>query len=972
MIELFVFRGQSFGWRQLRRVLGGYILFTLLSSCGGGGASEDPDIVGNGNSNSTSVFTKAEPGCMSCHEKIEQLHERVEIACTDCHGGDYTSDQKVAAHVQPSLPVINDSTVKPLNYDLPYERFVNPSNLRVVRDTCGNCHEPHVDWVMKSMMATSSGHHAGGLYLNGVDDTKTPTYATFAITDNDGDVPVEDGAVEGLIDLIDYDPDADQSEFATHYAAIPAQACARCHLWTRGKGYRGAHDQQGLYRADGCAACHMPYSNAGLSESADMSINHSEPGHPKIHRVTKAIPSEQCIHCHHRGARIGLSWQGKSQMPPGLPSGPGVIGTTDTKFNNNYHYSDSETNPIDIHGEAGLQCIDCHTQAGIMGDGNVYGHMDQATKIECRTCHGLPDKAATLIDKDGKPLNNVVRQDDGQVILTSKVTGKKHQVPQVEKIVDPDACEFNPLAAAAMNSNHLKEEGGLECYACHSSWMPNCFGCHFERDEGKTGLNLVTREEVIGKASTNNKMFVTMKHFALGLNSQSKISPFIVGCQPIADVTAADGTKKLDFVMPKTKVKGISGLAFNPANTHTTRGVGEVRKCAECHRSPPALGLGSGNYNLARTHSYLLSENSLRIYERWSQPNNPSFVKALDLPGNGKAIAVQANIVSGRADYIYVATGNTGVDIFDMQNGLPDEPVATIANVNAVDVIYAAGFIYVTNADNGINLYNVTNPFQPALVSSLAIAKIMSAKLWGIYLFVASGTDGLMVVDYADASNPVIRATVANINAEQVHLYAHFQKDNQYASRAYVIDPQVGIHVVDLLPNFESLVLVQTLPLVGVTAVDTYTRYKLADETTPSREHDYLYAVAGTNGLHVYDITLPDAIEKITQIELTGGIAQDIDVFSHPAPPGVDDYAFIASDGRGLQVVNLNNPLQPVLIGPVEALSASKVHVDVQELDRFIDEQGNELKENSHPGARPLNREELIRMLKADISVSNQ
>ena len=26
-----------------------------------------------------------------------------------------------------------------------------------------------------------------------------------------------------------------------------------------------------------------------------------------------------------------------------------------------------------------------------MGDGNIYGHMDQATKVECRQCHGTPD-----------------------------------------------------------------------------------------------------------------------------------------------------------------------------------------------------------------------------------------------------------------------------------------------------------------------------------------------------------------------------------------------------------------------------------------------------------------------------------------------------------------------------------------------------------------------------------------------------
>ncbi len=145
-----------------------------------------------------------------------------------------------------------------------------------------------------------------------------------------------------------------------------------------------------------------------------------------------------------------------------------------------------------------------------------------------------------------------------------------------------------------MNGNHLKDEGGLECYACHSAWISNCFGCHFQRDERLMGQDLVTREWQVGKASTNNKVFESLKHFSMGLNSEGRTSPYIVACQPIADVTAPDGSKILDFVMPTT-VNGLSGLALNPVNPHTVRGAGEVRTCAECHRSPPSLGLGSGN-----------------------------------------------------------------------------------------------------------------------------------------------------------------------------------------------------------------------------------------------------------------------------------------------------------------------------------------------------------------------------------------
>ena len=65
---------------------------------------------------------------------------------------------KEEAHVLPSLPVIMDQTIPPLDYDLPYQRFVNPTNLRVVDSVCGECHAEKVATVKKSMMAYISAN----------------------------------------------------------------------------------------------------------------------------------------------------------------------------------------------------------------------------------------------------------------------------------------------------------------------------------------------------------------------------------------------------------------------------------------------------------------------------------------------------------------------------------------------------------------------------------------------------------------------------------------------------------------------------------------------------------------------------------------------------------------------------------------------------------------------------------------------
>jgi len=905
------------------------------------------------------------PRCLMCHSEIENVTKnmaQMNLYCDFCHGGDPNGETIEDAHVFSDGTVTYNETIPPLNQDLEYQKWLNPSNLRVVDSTCGLCHPAHVDRVKKSLMATTAGHYAGGFYQNNVVDTKTPLYGTFAIEDTDGEVPFEEGAVESLEDLLLY-TGGDQTQFATHYAAVPSQACARCHLWSRGRGYRGAGEfgnVDGTYRADGCAACHMLYSNPGLSQSNDVMIDHTEGGHPRSHVITKAIPSEQCIHCHHRGARIGLNFTGRSQMPPRLPSGPGVPGTTDERFNKNYHYTVADTNPMDVHAAAGMHCIDCHTNNGIHGDGNIFGHMDQATKVECRTCHGLPNEAPSLIDNDGIPLTNVLQSLDDYV-LTSKVDGEQHIIPTAQDVV-----QSNPRAACAMNDNHLKANGGLECYSCHTSWIPNCFGCHFERDETKFGLNYVTGKFELGKVTTNNKIFESLRHFSFGLNSENRIAPYIVACHPIADVTAADGSKKLDFKMPITS-NGLSGLGHNPVQPHTVRGAGEVRDCAECHRSPAAIGFGSGLYTIARDSIYTVGGNGVEIYDRKTNPQLPLPDGNVPIIGQVESMAYKPNVVEGTVEYLYVAQGVDGVAIYDRESQTPDEVVGSI-DVNAIDVARVSRYLYVVEDGVGVHIYDNENPVETTYVASVDIPNANSVVPWGIYLFVSALDDGLAIVNIADHSNPFIATSIDDIFATDVYIYSHFQAGNDFAIRAYVADETAGVHVVDLLPDIEYPIVIDTLPTNSAMGVEVYTRWVEATDTEPSREHDYLYVAGSENGLDIYDITNPDGVYFVSNVIL-GGSAIDVEVVSQLAPPGVDDYAIIANLDLGLQVVNVTDPHNPIGVGTIpQEGGVSEVLVEVQQMDRFLGEQGETLKENSHPFTGTLSRSDIVRILSASIN----
>jgi len=134
-------------------------------------------------------------GCQSCHTQSDAhtMHRSpaVILGCTDCHGGNPTvrGDPNLAptapayvaarerAHVLPRYPIAwhYPSSANPtrtytlLNVEAPeYVRFINPSDYRVVRDSCGACHIEVIEAAERSLMATGAMLWGGASYNNGI------------------------------------------------------------------------------------------------------------------------------------------------------------------------------------------------------------------------------------------------------------------------------------------------------------------------------------------------------------------------------------------------------------------------------------------------------------------------------------------------------------------------------------------------------------------------------------------------------------------------------------------------------------------------------------------------------------------------------------------------------------------------------------------------------------------------------------
>ncbi len=133
-------------------------------------------------------------GCMTCHTATDEwtMHapRSVVLGCTDCHGGDVTVAAAGIAATDPRYVVLRDrahvlprypqawhfpSSANPkrsyilLNREAPeFVRFVNPSDYRVVRESCGACHIDTIVAAERSMMATGAMLFGGASYNNGI------------------------------------------------------------------------------------------------------------------------------------------------------------------------------------------------------------------------------------------------------------------------------------------------------------------------------------------------------------------------------------------------------------------------------------------------------------------------------------------------------------------------------------------------------------------------------------------------------------------------------------------------------------------------------------------------------------------------------------------------------------------------------------------------------------------------------------
>jgi hypothetical protein len=364
-----------------------------------------------------------------------------------------------------------------------------------------------------------------------------------------------------------------------------AKSCLRCHLNDFGE-----NKFTGDFRSSGCTACHMNYADDGLSKSDDPRINKETVPHPLKHEITGAVSLEQCTHCHYRGGRIGMSYQGYRESGGGgyNPPNPEVLGIAQHGHDAAYYLTDENVDndfdetPPDVHFEAGMTCIDCHTEQEVHGDGHLYADTMCVVKTECTDCHGTVRERAQL--SDARP--NLF-EEDGYFWLRKKTDGEVLPVSQVVDLVTPGNPLHSPEAERSMgvDANGFSHADEVECYTCHAGWSPSCYGCHIEVDFDRSARFQSTGVVTPG-APSGSRRFVVLNDLVLMRNSDGLLAPSMPAERFFLTVRHEGAVTSVNS-KPRTHVteddRTIAGFGQRPFNPHTTRRRSQFMACDRCH-----------------------------------------------------------------------------------------------------------------------------------------------------------------------------------------------------------------------------------------------------------------------------------------------------------------------------------------------------------------------------------------------------
>ncbi|MEZ5462295.1 hypothetical protein [Dokdonella sp.] len=716
-----------------------------------------------------------------------------------------------------------------------------------------------------------------------------------------------------------------------------------------------------------------------------------------------------------------------------------------------------------IHVDVGMQCVDCHFAQDNHGNGYLKAEVMGAVEIQCQDCHGTADALPTLktsgpaASKFGTNLL-LIRNPDGQkrfewvgddLIQRSAVTpGLEWTMSLVKQTADPVSGAYNEKATRAhtmaMGTDELKwgsdvpvderahGEDKMLCYSCHTSWTTSCGGCHLpiqanwkterHKYEGGYTRNFATYNPQVAR----DEMFFLGKHGGI---KDGKIAPVRSSSALVLSSTNIN-REKIYIQQPPVSSSGYSSQAFAPHYPHTERKT-ETRQCEDCHLSKnndnnaimaQLLLFGTKFIDFVGYNAWVGGEGQISAVQvtEWDEPQAvigsylqryayPDWyadhqARGQELPTAQKHSAGEANCLQLRGEYLYVAEGSNGTQVYD---------VASVANKGFSQKIITAPFSPL-GQDTAIKSRNATcitlsttQPVAPERnTGELMREKNKEQPMHPVYkyAFITDSFEGLIATDIGTLTdgeprnNYLTRAMTWNENG-----ILNGARHVATAGTVFYVAADAGIVVLDLDDPLQPR-LIKTIPIADARASQVQFRYlfvtaadglHVVDVTRPEDAREvpgamlplrdahklhvartYAYIANGADGLAIVDVTNPEKPFLYEMFNADGKLNDARDVVVGTTNASL--FAYVADGRNGLKVLQLTSPeSQPKFYGfapdPKPQLIAwyptDKAALSLSrglERDRAVDETGHQMAVFGRIGSRPFNLEEMRQLYLRD------
>ncbi len=669
------------------------------------------------------------------------------------------------------------------------------------------------------------------------------------------------------------------------------------------------HLERGMH----CADCHFQQDSHGTG------ILYNEP---------RAAVEIGCIDCHGT----------LREKANGITSGPAAM-------------------PITIRGEINLRQ---RNKKPLIGR--------DLTRLRFRSTDGrrLPVMEILTRDVKRKDANGVeVELKLGDVIQNSIVEPNKWwKVTQTNDTVTPGNPDYSEKSAYAKtmqrdnstwgNLSATEEmlahrESSMTCYACHTSWVTSCFGCHLGMEANRKMPNRHNEGGDSRNFTSYNFQVIRDDIFMLGKDGTvtgHKVAP--VRSSSAVLVSSRNQNREWIYHQQQTvSAEGFNGQAFNTHVPHTVRGK-ETQTCSDCHVSnqkdnnawlAQVMLQGTNFVNFMGRYVYVAGTHALEaiavtehdepqavygsnLHKLAYKDNFDKFVR-----GNRELTEVYENKgkpdvlqVQVRGEYAYVAAGKGGLRVYDVAQidhkgfserivtapvsplgqkfYVPSKHAAAVAapSTLAVDparwrtVLKEDGTYMQVPPDEALRLNaeaaKAGKP-APAINEEGPIHPLYA------YLFVADKFEGLILVNAATLLDGDPR--------------------NNFLSRALTFNPNgvlTGSNNITLAGNFAYITTDRELVIVDLsTPLHPKVVNQIAFDQPKAVAVQFLYAfVVDQAGMHVVDIKEVQSKGEAVRIENASvplNHARDIYV--------ARTYAYIANGGDGIAIIDVERPEQPKL-----------------------------------------------------------